>query len=133
MFSGAVTGIFVPLLWHLVARFVPGLSVPKFDWSRLLRMDAIQPRVGDEVFALEKVDDLGHFDRDALRRASRTARWVTIVLALVFLILIPLPMVSRGLHWAGVVVALTIFSGCMPYCSTEPSTFSLNQASSPLS
>ncbi|KZV66163.1 hypothetical protein PENSPDRAFT_637286 [Peniophora sp. CONT] len=95
MFAGCVGGIFTPLLWHWASCLI-FRSTPKYDWSRLMAMDALEPRDGDTIYPVDKVDDLGHFDLQALARASRRARWGSIVAAIVFLIIIPIPMYATN-------------------------------------
>lgn len=94
MFAGCIVGIALPLLIWVVIR--PFCRTP-YDWDRLYRMDALEPRPGDSAFEHGDEEDLGHdWDPKALARASWMAKWVTAILCIIFLVIIPFPMYGAG-------------------------------------
>ncbi|KAK5166531.1 uncharacterized protein LTR77_008074 [Saxophila tyrrhenica] len=94
MFIGCTVSLFVPLImwvamWPLQKR--------PYDWDRLFRMEATQPRPGDAKFAAGDTKDLGDdFDPMALARASRNAKIVSSVVCSIFLIIIPFSLYGTG-------------------------------------
>jgi hypothetical protein len=80
-----------------------------YDWDRLFRMDALEPQPGDVVREQGDESDLGpEWDAVALRAAGIRAKWISGVLCLIFLIIIPF-----SLYGSGYVFSRGFFTGWM--------------------
>ncbi|KIV98703.1 uncharacterized protein PV09_09530 [Verruconis gallopava] len=94
MFAGCATSLCVPTIIWVSMR--PFMAEP-YDWDRLFRMDSIEPRAGDVVYEHGDVSDLGHdWDPIALRAAGARAKWVSAILCLIFLVIIPFSLYGSG-------------------------------------
>ncbi|KAF2763883.1 hypothetical protein EJ03DRAFT_283216 [Teratosphaeria nubilosa] len=93
MFCGCTVSLFVPLIiWLAMWPY----HTKAYDWAKLFRMEAAQPRPGDLSFEPDDNSDLGDWDPIGLARASRNAKIVSLVLCLIFLILIPFSLYGTG-------------------------------------
>ena len=105
MFAGCITSLCLPMvIWLVMLPFTPS-----YDWDRLFCMEALEPRPGDAVRQRGDESDLGaDWDAVALRAAGVRAKWISGVLCLIFLVIIPF-----SLYGSGYVFSRGFFTGWM--------------------
>lgn len=93
MFAGCITSLCLPIVIWLA--MLPVMQ--PYDWDRLFRMDATEPRPGDVVREHGDESDLGaDWDAVALRAAGVRAKWISGALCLIFLVIIPFSLYGSG-------------------------------------
>jgi hypothetical protein len=104
MFAGCLVSLMLPfLIWCAMRPFIREV----YDWDLLFYMVPREPRVGDVSFTRDDDDSLGlDWDPKELARASFTAKSISTVLCLIFLVIIPFPM-----YGAGYIMSKKFFTG----------------------
>lgn len=100
MLAGNVVGLLSPLLWVPLLTYVLGRP-QKYDWSSMKTIGRAAVIKDSGITDTENnIQDPGPADTAdeavQLEKAAKTARWLTISMTLIFLILWPIPMYGSG-------------------------------------
>ncbi|EFQ32905.1 sodium symporter family protein [Colletotrichum graminicola] len=104
MLAGNLTSLLSPLLFIPLLTFIPPFKPQKYDWQSMLNIRQSDDRdfadgasMDIETAPTVQIQALGGPDEKAkLDKAAKTARWLTVGVTLVLLILWPMPLYGSG-------------------------------------
>ncbi|KAK2047176.1 sodium symporter family protein [Colletotrichum somersetense] len=104
MLAGNLTSLLSPLLFILLLTFVPPFKPQKYDWQSMLNIRqaddhdlADGANVNVETAPTVQTEAFSDPDeKSKLKKAAKSARWLTVAVTLILLILWPMPLYGSG-------------------------------------